>query len=60
MWFNVNLNYFWFEINLEYKFGHLSVVKNEHLFLFQNDVALYFEPYWKQEKAADINVLVLH
>ena len=30
-------------------------------YLFQNDVALHSEPYWKQENgAADINVLVLH
>ena len=29
-------------------------------FLFQNDVALYFEPYWKQGNAADINVFVVH
>ena len=25
------------------------------LYLFQNNVALYFEPYWKQDNAADIN-----
>ena len=25
-------------------------------FLFQNDVALYFEPYWKKENEADINI----
>ena len=24
-------------------------------YLFQNDVVLYFEPYWKQENVADIN-----
>ena len=30
-------------------------------YLFQNDIALHSEPYWKQENgAADINVLVLH
>ena len=23
-------------------------------YLFQNDVALYFEPYWKRENAIDI------
>ena len=26
--------------------------------LFQNDVALYFEPYWKQENAADMNFVL--
>ena len=26
--------------------------------LFQNDVALCFEPYWKQENAVDMNFLV--
>ena len=36
-----------------------SIVKNE-LILFQNDVALSFEPDWKQENADDMNVLVLH
>ena len=35
-------------------------ITNEHsqkitFYLFQNDVALYFGPYWKQENAADIN-----
>ena len=29
-------------------------------FLFQNDVALYFEPYCKQENVTDIDFLVLH
>ena len=29
-------------------------------FLFQNDFALYFELYWKQENVIDINFLVLH
>ena len=29
-------------------------------YLFQNDVALHFKPYWKQENATDINILVLH
>ena len=28
--------------------------------LFQKDVALYFELYWKQENAPDIIFLVLH
>ena len=28
--------------------------------LFQNDVVLYFELYWKQENVTDINFLVLH
>ena len=36
-----------------------SIVKNEPV-LFQNDVALYFEPYWKQENVAVMKFLVLH
>ena len=29
-------------------------------YLFQNDVALHFELYWKQENTADIHFLVLN
>ena len=29
-------------------------------YLILNDVALHFQPYWKQENVADINFLVLH
>ena len=37
----------------------MSIVKIEPV-LFHNDVALYFELYWKQENAADINFLARH
>ena len=29
-------------------------------FFTSNDVPLHFEPYWKKENVADINILVLH
>ena len=38
----------------------VSVSQKWTPYLFQNDAALHFQIYWKQENVADINFLVLH
>ena len=51
----------WVTTMKKYHYSGKSPVKlKEHSqkltsYLFQNDVVLYFKPYWKRENAADIN-----
>ena len=33
----------------------ITVIEKLTPYLYQNDLAFYFEPYWKRENAADIN-----